>query len=156
MLHAIASFLARLVYGLRVSGRAHLPETGPALIVCNHVSYADGAMLLAASRRKVRFVIDERFVNKGLLGWFLRCIGAIPMPRSGPKGFRAAMQAAVDHLKQGELVVIFPEGYPTRCGTMLPFHRGFEQIAEEEAEMNEPDPDDARDARADWAFERDR
>jgi acyl-[acyl-carrier-protein]-phospholipid O-acyltransferase/long-chain-fatty-acid--[acyl-carrier-protein] ligase len=135
MLHAIASFLARLVYGLRVSGRAHLPESGPALIVCNHVSYADGALLLAASRRKIRFIIDERFVNRGILGWFLRRLGAIPMPRSGPKGMRASMQAAVDILTQGEIVVIFPEAYPTRCGAMLPFHRGFAQIA---ADANSP------------------
>lgn len=135
MLHAIAAFLARLVYGFRVSGRAHLPETGPALIVCNHVSYADGAMLLAASRRKIRFIIDERYVNKGLLGWFLRRIGAIPMPRSGPKAVVAAMQSAIDLLKQGQIIVIFPEGYPTRCGTMLPFRRGFERIA---AEANAP------------------
>ncbi|MBX7104024.1 MAG: AMP-binding protein [Gemmataceae bacterium] len=129
MLHAINWLYSWLVYRIRVSGRAYLPEKGGALIVCNHVSYVDGILLLAASPRRVRFVIDEYFVNRGLLGWFLRSLGAIPMPRTGPKGFRQAMQAAVDLLKQGEIVALFPEGYPTRCGTMMKFRRGFEQIA---------------------------
>lgn len=131
MLHAIAALAAHLVYRLRVAGLANLPASGPVLIVCNHVSYADGALLLAASPRKLRFIIDERFMARGLLGWFLKRLGAVPMPRTGPKGVRSAMQTAIDLLKQGQVVVIFPEAYPTRCGSMLPFHRGFEVIAAE-------------------------
>lgn len=129
MLHLLNWLVAWLVYRVRIVGRAHIPSTGGVLLVCNHVSYVDGILLLAASRRRVRFVIDEYFVSRGLLGWFLRSLGAIPMPRTGPKGFRAAMQGAVDALKQGDVVAIFPEGYPTRCGTMMGFRRGFEQIA---------------------------
>jgi len=129
VLHWICWLAAKLVYRLRVLGADHIPASGPALVVCNHVSYIDGILLLAASRRHVRFVIDAEFVNRGLVGWVLRRIGAVAMPRGGPKATRAALSAITDALKGGALVGVFPEAYPTRCGAMLPFRRGFELIA---------------------------
>jgi acyl-[acyl-carrier-protein]-phospholipid O-acyltransferase/long-chain-fatty-acid--[acyl-carrier-protein] ligase len=129
VLHWICWLAAKLVYRIRVHGAHHIPAGGPALVVCNHVSYVDGILLLAASRRHVRFVIDAEFVNRGVVGWFLRRIGAVAMPRGGPKATRAALTAIGDALKGGALVGVFPEAYPTRCGTMLPFKRGFELIA---------------------------
>jgi acyl-[acyl-carrier-protein]-phospholipid O-acyltransferase/long-chain-fatty-acid--[acyl-carrier-protein] ligase len=123
--------LAKCVYRLRIRGQEYIPQSGPALIVCNHVSYIDGILLMAASRRRLRFVIDANFVNRGFSGWFLRRIGAIAMPRTGPKGMKAALEKIVELLKQGHLLAAFPEGYPTRCGGLLPFRRGMDRIAEE-------------------------
>src|SRR5439155_9882657 len=121
---------AKLVYRVRISGNHHIPKTGGALIVCNHVSYIDGILLLAGSQRHVRFLVDADFVNRGFVGWYLRQIGTIAMPRGGPKAVVAALKVATDLLKQGALIGVFPEGHPTRCGVMLPFRRGFERLAE--------------------------
>lgn len=129
MLHWVCWLAAKLVYRIRTLGTQHIPATGPALIVCNHVSYIDGILLLAASRRHVRFVIEADFVNRGLVGWVLRRIGAVPMPRGGPKATRAALTAINEALNGGALIGLFPEAYPTRSGAMLPFRRGFELIA---------------------------
>lgn len=131
MLHFTSWLAAKIAYRLKVLGRENIPATGGALIVCNHVSYVDGILLWAASPRRIRFIIDADFVNRGFVGWFLRRIGAIPMPRGGLKAKVAALKAAVEVLKAGDLVGIFPEAYPTRSGTMLPFKRGYERLAED-------------------------
>lgn len=122
--------LSKLFYRLRVLGVEHLPRTGSGLIVSNHVSYVDGILLLAACPRKIYFIIDSYFLAKGPVAWLLKRLGAVPIPRFGGKGIVSALNAATELLKQGELVAIFPEGRPTRCGALLPFHRGLERVAE--------------------------
>ncbi len=131
MLHWLAWLVARLVYRLRVVGRENLPATGPILLVSNHVSYIDWLVLMAASPRKVRFVILSNFVRNPVFGWILKLVRAIPINRNpGPKATMASLNAAAEALRAGEVVCIFPEGAPTRTGVMLPFRRGFEQIAQ--------------------------
>src|SRR4051812_34156498 len=117
MLHFVSRLAAKLIYRLRVLGRENIPATGGGLIVCNHVSYVDGILLWAASPRRIRYIIDADFVNRGIVGWFLRRIGAIPMPRGGLKTKIVALKQAAEILRNGELVGIFPEAYPTRSGT---------------------------------------
>jgi acyl-[acyl-carrier-protein]-phospholipid O-acyltransferase/long-chain-fatty-acid--[acyl-carrier-protein] ligase len=119
------------VYRLRVVGQEHLPASGPVLLVSNHVSYVDWLVLMAASRRKVRFVIASDFIHNPVFGWVLRLCRVIPIPRRlGPKSLMQAFAAAGEALKSGDVICIFPEGFPTRNGVMLPFRRGFEQIAQ--------------------------
>jgi acyl-[acyl-carrier-protein]-phospholipid O-acyltransferase/long-chain-fatty-acid--[acyl-carrier-protein] ligase len=130
--HWAAWVLARLVYRLRILGRANLPATGPVLLVSNHVSYADWLVIMAASPRPVRFVIASNFLHNPWVGWILRIARVISINRRiGPKSLGQSFDAIRQALKDGEVVCIFPEGYPTRNGVMLPFHRGFEKIAEE-------------------------
>jgi acyl-[acyl-carrier-protein]-phospholipid O-acyltransferase/long-chain-fatty-acid--[acyl-carrier-protein] ligase len=122
--------VARLVYRLRVVGRENLPA-GPALLVSNHVSFVDWLVLMAASRRTIRFIILSYFVHNPFLGWVLRLARVIPIERkAGPKALMRTFDAAGEVLKKGEIVCIFPEGGPTRTGVMLPFRRGFERIAQ--------------------------
>jgi acyl-[acyl-carrier-protein]-phospholipid O-acyltransferase/long-chain-fatty-acid--[acyl-carrier-protein] ligase len=125
-----ARLLARLVYRLRVIGPDHVPATGPVLLLSNHVTYVDWLILMAATPRPVRFVIAENFINNPVFGWVLRMFRAIPLARKGgPKSLTRTFDAIKDALAKGECVCMFPEGYPTRSGTMLPFKRGFERIA---------------------------
>jgi acyl-[acyl-carrier-protein]-phospholipid O-acyltransferase / long-chain-fatty-acid--[acyl-carrier-protein] ligase len=117
------------IYRLTVFGREHVPLKGPALLVCNHVSYIDWFLLLAAHRRFIRFVIWAPFARVWGLRHLLRWARVIPIDSSaGPRAILQSLRVASEALNAGDLVCIFAEGGLTRTGFLLPFHRGFEQI----------------------------
>lgn len=122
-------FLTHTFYRLRVFGRKNLPATGPVLLVCNHVSYIDWLLLLAAQRRFIRFMVWAPYLNVWGIRHLLRWARVIPIDGgAGPRAILQALRAASEALKAGEVVCIFAEGGLTRTGFLLPFHRGFEQI----------------------------
>jgi acyl-[acyl-carrier-protein]-phospholipid O-acyltransferase / long-chain-fatty-acid--[acyl-carrier-protein] ligase len=128
-LRALIWVIGHTVYRIRVHGREHVPAKGPALLVCNHVTFIDWLLLIAVQPRPIRFVVLATHARHWLLGVFVRCAGAIPIDEeAGPKAIVQALQAAGDALVRGELVCIFAEGALTRTGHLLPFHRGFEQV----------------------------
>lgn len=117
------------VYRLRVFGKENVPATGPALLVCNHISYIDWLLLLAAQRRHIRFMIWAPYANVWGIRQLLHWARVIPIDgTTGPRAILHALRAAAEALKAGDLVCIFAEGGLTRTGFLLPFHRGFEQI----------------------------
>ncbi|WP_101925272.1 MULTISPECIES: MFS transporter [Luteimonas] len=123
--------LVRALYRLRVRGAdTAVPDTGPALVVCNHVSYMDALILSAAMPRPVRFVMYHRIFAVPGLRWIFRHAKAIPI--AGAKEDVAMMQRAFDTvdaaLAEGEVVGIFPEGRLTRDGEMTAFKTGVERI----------------------------
>jgi acyl-[acyl-carrier-protein]-phospholipid O-acyltransferase/long-chain-fatty-acid--[acyl-carrier-protein] ligase len=121
--------LAHTLYRVRVSGRQHVPARGPALLVCNHVSYIDALLLLASQKRALRFVIWTPYIHKPVLRLLLRLARVIPIDSTaGPRAIIHAVRAAGDALAAGEAVCIFAEAGITRTGFLLPFHRGFEQV----------------------------
>jgi len=116
-------------YRIRVVGLENIPKKGPALLVCNHVSWLDGLFLGLSLRRRVRLLVWAPFARVPVLRYFMRLGRAIPIAaEAGPRAIVAALREASDALARGELVGIFAEGAITRTGFMLPFHRGFEQI----------------------------
>ncbi len=117
------------LYRLHVHGLENVPTTGPCLLVSNHVSWIDALMIIAANRRKVRFIIWAAFLGIPVLRYVLRFARVIPIDaRSGPRAIIQALRAASDALAAGDVVCIFAEGGITRTGFLLPFQRGFEQI----------------------------
>jgi acyl-[acyl-carrier-protein]-phospholipid O-acyltransferase/long-chain-fatty-acid--[acyl-carrier-protein] ligase len=117
------------LYRIRTFGLEHVPASGPALLVCNHVSYIDWLLLLAGQKRFVHFVIFAGWTRVWGLRHLLRWAGVIPIDGSGgPRAIVQSLRQASDALSRGELVCIFAEGRFTRTGFLLPFHRGFEQI----------------------------
>lgn len=126
---AAFSALVRAIYRIRVHGAENLPEQGPALLLCNHVSFADGLLIAAASKRPVWFLINRRFHDMWPLSRLLRGAPVIPIDTRTGKSTRAALEAARTALAAGNLVCIFPEGALSRTGNLLPFKRGFERIA---------------------------
>lgn len=121
--------LMHTIYRVRVVGAENIPETGPALLVCNHVSYLDPLLILAAQRRKVRFFMWAPFTRLPLLRWIVRAVKVIPIQATaGPRAIIQALRTASEALANGEVVCIFAEGGVTRTGFLLPFQRGFEQI----------------------------
>jgi acyl-[acyl-carrier-protein]-phospholipid O-acyltransferase/long-chain-fatty-acid--[acyl-carrier-protein] ligase len=121
--------LAHTVYRVRVVGRSNVPAEGGALLVPNHVSFADGLFIMAGIDRPVRFVVYEAYFRKPVIGWVLRSMKAIPISgEAGPKMILHAFREAGRALDDGQLVCIFPEGQLTRTGLMAPFQRGLERI----------------------------
>ena len=132
LLRFLAWVLTHGVYRFRVRGDEHIPAQGPALLVCNHVSYVDAVLLMAASPRPIRFLMDHRIFATPVLGWLFRLGKAIPVaPRSeDPEAYERAFAEAGQVLAEGELLAIFPEGGITRDGSLMPFKPGLMKILE--------------------------
>jgi 1-acyl-sn-glycerol-3-phosphate acyltransferase len=130
LLRFVAWVLAHGVYRFRVQGEPHLPTSGAAVLVCNHVSYVDAVLLMAASPRPIRFVMDAAIFKTPVLGWLFRLAKAIPVAsqKDDAQAYLAAMEAAVQVLVEGELLCIFPEGGITRDGQLQPFRGGVIKI----------------------------
>jgi 1-acyl-sn-glycerol-3-phosphate acyltransferase len=128
-----AAFVAsRIVYRFKVRGDEHIPTEGPAIIVCNHVSFVDAVLLMAASPRPIRFVMDHRIFKVPVLGWLFKLGKAIPVAsqKEDPVAYAAAFAAADRVLAEGDLLGIFPEGAITRDGSLQPFKGGIMKILE--------------------------
>ena len=130
LLRFVAFLLSRCLYRLRVLGDEHLPLRGAAIVVCNHVSCVDALLLMAASPRPMRFIMDHRIFAVPVLGWLFRLAKAIPVaPQAeSPQAYAAAFEAADRVLAGGDLLCIFPEGGITRDGTLQPFKAGVMKI----------------------------
>ncbi|MBL0421717.1 MFS transporter [Ramlibacter sp. AW1] len=132
LLRFVAWVLTHLVYRFRIDGEDRIPVAGPALLVCNHVSFVDAIVLMAASPRPITFIMDHRIFRTPVLGRLFRLARAIPIAprREDPCVYDAAFERAADALSQGELVAIFPEGAITRDGELQPFRPGVVKILE--------------------------
>jgi 1-acyl-sn-glycerol-3-phosphate acyltransferase len=134
LLRFVAWVASRLVYRFKVEGDDNIPVSGAAILVCNHVSFVDAVLLMAASPRPIRFVMDHRIFKVPVLGWLFRLAKAIPIaPRSeDPAAYEAAFDAAAGVLREGDLLAIFPEGAITRDGSLQEFKGGIMKILERE------------------------
>jgi len=132
LLRFVAWVLSRFVYRYQVRGDEHIPLQGAAVLVCNHVSFVDAVLLMAASPRPIRFLMDHRIFRVPVLGWLFKLAKAIPVaPRSeDPVAYEAAFDAAAQVLREGDLLAIFPEGGITRDGTLQEFKGGIVKIME--------------------------
>lgn len=130
LLRFVAFVLTRLVYRFRIVNDERIPTTGPAVLVCNHVSFVDAVLLMAASPRPIRFLMDHQIFNTPVLGWMFKLAKAIPIApqKTDPATYEAAFTAARAVLQDGELVCIFPEGGITRDGTLQPFKGGVMKL----------------------------
>lgn len=137
LLRFAAWVLSRLVYRFKVQGDEHLPTQGAAILACNHVSFVDAVLLMAASPRPIYFLMDHRIFQVPLLGWLFRLAKAIPIaPRAeDPVAYEAAFEAAAKVLQEGDLLAIFPEGGITKDGTLQEFKGGIMKILERTAEQ---------------------
>ena len=130
LLRFIAFMLSRCVYRFKVTGDHNLPTQGAAILTCNHVSFVDPVLLMAASPRPIYFVMDHRIFKMPVLGWFFRLVKAIPIaPRAeDPVMYEAAFEAAARVLRDGDLLAIFPEGGISKDGELQPFKGGIMKI----------------------------
>src|ERR1019366_9032895 len=115
------------VFRIHIVGQENVPFRGPALLVANHTSHADGFLIGACVQRFIRFMIWKPYYEMRALGWFFRMAKAIPVG-NGPRGMVESIRAARRELTDGHIVCIFAEGAISRTGNMLPFKRGMEKI----------------------------
>jgi 1-acyl-sn-glycerol-3-phosphate acyltransferase len=132
LLRFIAFIVTRCVYRFRVRGDQNIPTDGAAILVANHVSFVDAIVLMAASPRPIRFIMDHRIFKVPVLGWLFKLAKAIPVApqREDPAAYAAAFEAADRVLSEGDLLCIFPEGGITRDGTLQEFKGGVMKILE--------------------------
>lgn len=121
----LGALLARR-YNLTVSGLDNIPSQGGTLLLGNHTSYLDWAVLHLAVPRRVRFVMDRGIYDRWYWKWLLDRFAVIPI---SPAANKAAIRAVTEALAAGECVAVFPEGAITRNGQLGVFKRGFELAA---------------------------
>lgn len=125
----ILFFATRTLYRVRVIGRDNFPGKTGALLVCNHMSFVDVALLVAATDRPIRFLMYQGIYDHPLVKPFARVMKAIPISsEQHPREMLRSLKTATDALRNDEIVCIFAEGQITRTGQLLPFRRGLERI----------------------------
>jgi 1-acyl-sn-glycerol-3-phosphate acyltransferase len=133
LMRFLAWMLIHTMYQVDKTGLEHIPDEGPAVVVCNHVSFVDAVVIMGVCRRPVRFVMDHRIFKIPVLNFVFRTGRCVPI--AGRKEDPALMeQAFVDvreGLAAGDLIGIFPEGRITDTGELHPFRPGITRILQE-------------------------
>ena len=122
--------LSHTMYRVKHQGLEQVPEEGPAIIACNHVSYVDALLLAGAVRRPIRFIMYKPIYQIPVLHFIFKTGRAIPIcsKQKDPEGYARAFEEIEQGLKDGDLLCIFPEGQLTQDGELQPFKAGIEKI----------------------------
>lgn len=118
MFQALIRFLFRFLYGVRVEGQLH--EASKRLVVANHQSFLDAALLWAWLPRNALYVVHTQVMDEGLFRFFLRFAEYVVIDTTRPM----AMKQVAELIDSGRLVVIFPEGRVTVTGAMMKIYDG--------------------------------
>ena len=130
-------FLSKIMYRLKIEGRENIPNDGPVILVCNHVSFVDWILIMAASTRPVRFVIDHTYYNARGMKFWMKQANLIPIAtkRENPDILEEAFLEMERGLVNGDVLGIFPEGWITRDGKMRSLQPGINKIAKMHPEV---------------------
>ena len=132
-LRLVTDLLIHAFYRLRTEGLEHVPATGAAVLVCNHVSFLDSLVIMAAIRRPIRFVIDHRIYATPVANTLFRHSRTIPIApaKESPGQKETAFAEVAKALRNGELIGLFPEGGITHSGQLEHFRYGVGRIVSE-------------------------
>jgi 1-acyl-sn-glycerol-3-phosphate acyltransferase len=130
LLRFIAWLLVHSIYRLDERGLDHIPADGPALLVCNHVSFVDALVISAACRRPIRFVMESAIFAAPVINVLARGMKAVPIAsaKEDREVYERAFASVAMELAAGQLVCIFPEGRLTSDGAIAPFRPGLMRI----------------------------
>jgi 1-acyl-sn-glycerol-3-phosphate acyltransferase len=133
LLRFLAWLVARVLYRIRVTGLENVPAEGPALVVCNHVSFVDALVLSAAVHRPMRFVMEASIFRTPIVHLVFRGMKAIPIASAHDDlaAREAAFAQVFAELAAGQLVCIFPEGRLTADGAVGEFRPGLMRVMTE-------------------------
>ena len=124
----VLAIAVNVMFRIKVTGSENIPKSGAALVVSNHVSYADAMLAGYATHRFIRFLMWKPIYEVRVARPFFDLLKAIPIDNGSPKATVRALRAAHADLQNGKLVGIFPEGQITRDGEVAPFERGYERV----------------------------
>ena len=127
MTRVLARLVGVILFRIRCQGREHFPRAGGALICANHQSFFDPVLVGLACDRRVNYLARESLFHFGPFGWLIRWYDAIPIQREG-MGI-GGLKESLRRLKQGEMVLIFPEGTRTMDGQVKRLQPGFCALA---------------------------
>lgn len=130
--------ILHVVFRLEVKGAHHLPAKGGGVVVGNHVSYADGMLIGAATPRFIRWIMWKAIYDIKYLQPLLKLMRTVPIDLANRRDAVATLGVCRAAVEAGELAGIFPEGQITRTGHLLPFKRGYERIAEAKSGAQAP------------------
>ena len=124
----------KVVFRPDAEGTENVPEHGPAILACNHLSYADWLFMPVTIPRRVTFVAKaEYFTGRGLKGWLQRSFfsgaGQVPIDRSGGRASEGALRSGMKVLRAGELFGIYPEGTRSHDGRLYRGKTGVARLA---------------------------
>ena len=121
--------VARRLWSIEISGLERLPESGPAILCPNHVSFLDSAFLMLVVQRNISFVGKAEYMDSWKTKILFPMMGMIPIDRSGGEKSQAALDAAEGVLTRGELFGMFPEGTRSRDGCLYKGRTGAARLA---------------------------
>lgn len=129
-LRLVSWILMHSVYRINKQDLDKIPEQGPALLVCNHVSFFDPPILFGVLPRPARFLMWYGFYELPVVGRIFRWLRSIPIGnrRERPELVEQAFDTIAEELEAGNLVVVFPEGTITRNGDINKFQPGIDEI----------------------------
>lgn len=124
----ILSALLSRRYRVNVQGMKNIPNDGGVLLLGNHITWIDWAIIQLACPRPVQFVMHKRFYERWHLKWFFQMFGCIPIEKGSSS--KASLETVANLLNDGKVVCLFPEGALSRTGHLGEFRRGFERATE--------------------------
>ena len=127
LLRFIISRLFAARYRMKVLGFEDLPHSGGVLLLGNHISFVDWALVQIASPRKLHFVIERGYYERWYLKGVLKMFGAIPINSTSSSN---SLDTINELLKSGKAVCLFPEGTISRTGQLSEFKRGYQKAIE--------------------------
>ncbi|MDD3118123.1 MAG: MFS transporter [Victivallales bacterium] len=128
--------LTKTIYRLKISQAEKIPESGPALLIANHVSFVDAFFISACTSRRIHFMAHEDFYRLPLLCPLLRWAGFIEVPATQkPKQMQCLFRHTRKLLANGELICVYPEGAITENGIMQGFKKGLTRMLPESVEV---------------------
>ena len=128
----IAYVLTHILYRLKVVGEEKIPHDGGLILACNHPSFVDWLIVMAAVRRPVHFVMWYTYFEKPVIKTLFKAAGVIPISsaRLRPQILEDAFVSIKRYLDEGEVVCIFPEGTVTKTGELNVFRNGIEKMVQ--------------------------
>lgn len=132
LIRFVSFILTKIMYRFKVVGEENIPEEGAAILTCNHVSFVDWLVVAAGVKRPPRFVMYYKFMNYWPIAFLAKGGRVIPIAgkNEDPEILEKAMNEIEQVLKDGHMVCIFPEGFITSDGELMPFRPGIERMLE--------------------------
>ncbi|MDR2538725.1 MAG: 1-acyl-sn-glycerol-3-phosphate acyltransferase [Bifidobacteriaceae bacterium] len=124
----------KIFFRFEVEGQTNVPKTGPVILASNHLSFLDSPLLIVAEKRTINFIGKDSYFRTDnwkhkFVNWLFRALHVFPVNREGGPAAGAAIDQAIQVLKQGKVFGIYPEGTRSPTGVLYRGHTGLARIS---------------------------